>query len=71
MNITELTNSIADQLEHNAALEKNKKVRDAEQYYKGYVDACEEFGRLLRQKAAMAARDIGQDGAIAALKSAT
>lgn len=48
MNITEVTNSIADQLEHNAVLEKNKKVRDAEQYYKGYMDACEEFGRLLR-----------------------
>lgn len=71
MNISEMANAIADQLEHKATIEKNKKVSNAEQYYKGYVDACEEFGRQLRQKAAMAANEAGQDGAMAVLKSAT
>lgn len=71
MNITEITNTIADQLEHKALIEKNKKTRDAEQYYKGYVDACEEFGKLLRQNAAMAARYADQDAAAPVLKSAT
>lgn len=71
MNITEMTNAIADQLEHNAAIEKNKKVSNAEQYYKGYVDACEEFGRQLRQKAAMAANEAGQYAAAPVLKTAT
>lgn len=38
------TNEIIDQLEHEAS----KKLNEAQAYYKGYVQACEDFGRALR-----------------------
>lgn len=38
------TNEITDRLEHEAS----KKLNEAQAYYKGYVQACEDFGRALR-----------------------
>lgn len=42
--IIDETHKITDQLEHEAAL----KLKDAQEYYKGYVQACEDYGRRIR-----------------------
>lgn len=42
--LIEKTNEITDQLEHEAS----KKLNEAQAYHKGYVQACEDFGRALR-----------------------
>lgn len=42
--LIEKTNEIADRLEHEAS----KKLNEAQSYHKGYVQACEDFGRALR-----------------------
>lgn len=71
MNLTELSNTIADCLEREAALEKNKKVNAVQDYYKGYIQACEDFGRQLRQRSREAGSETGQDAAAQTLQSAT
>lgn len=38
------TNEITDRLEHEAT----KKLNEAQAYHKGYIQACEDFGRALR-----------------------
>lgn len=38
------TNEITDRLEHEAS----KKLSEAHAYHKGYIQACEDFGRALR-----------------------
>lgn len=38
------TNEITDRLEHEAS----KKLNEAQAYHKGYIQACEDFGRALR-----------------------
>lgn len=42
--IIKKTNEITDRLEHEAS----KKLNEAQEYHKGYVQACEDFGRALR-----------------------
>ena len=71
MNITELSNSIADELEHRASAEKNKKVKAAEDYFKGYIQACEDFAGQLRRSAREAGQEAAQDAAVSGLMSAT
>lgn len=48
MTLTDLSHEIANDLEHKAAQERNQKIRDAETYYNAYVQACEDFARILR-----------------------
>ena len=43
--IIDETHKITDALEHEAA----NKLNDAQAYYKGYVQACEDYGRKIRQ----------------------
>lgn len=43
------THKITDALEHEAA----NKLNDAQAYYKGYVQACEDYGRKIRQMVCM------------------
>lgn len=43
--IIDKANEITDQLEHEAS----KKLNEALAYHKGYVEACEEFGRRMRE----------------------
>lgn len=43
--IIDETHKITDELEHEATL----KLKDAQAYYKGYVQACEDYGRRIRQ----------------------
>lgn len=38
------TNEITDRLEQ----ESSKKLNEAQAYHKGYIQACEDFGRALR-----------------------
>lgn len=38
------TNEITDRLEHEAS----KKLNEAQAYHKGYIQACEDFGRAIR-----------------------
>lgn len=42
--LIEKTNEITDKLEHEAS----NKLNEAQAYHKGYVQACEDFGRALR-----------------------
>ena len=42
--LIEKTNEITDRLEHEAS----KKLNEAQAYHKGYVQACEDFGRAIR-----------------------
>ena len=49
MNKNELSSHIADELERKARVNKMAKVNLAEEYYKGYEQACEDFARMLRQ----------------------
>lgn len=51
MTLTDLSHEIADDLEYKAEQERNKKIRDAETHYNAYVQACEDFGRRLRDHA--------------------
>lgn len=51
MTLTDLSHEIADGLKNKAAQERDQKIRDAEIHYNAYVQACEEFGRILRGRA--------------------
>ena len=42
--IIDVSHKIADELEH----EVDKKMLEMEAYQKGYIQACEDFGRRLR-----------------------
>lgn len=42
--LIKITNEITDRLEHEAS----KKLNEAQAFHKGYVQACEDFGRALR-----------------------
>ena len=42
--IIDETHKITDALEHEATL----KLKDAQAYYKGYIQACEDYGRKIR-----------------------
>lgn len=43
--IIDETHKITDELEREAT----KKLNEAQAYYKGYVQACEDYGRKIRQ----------------------
>ena len=43
--IIDETHKITEALEHEAT----QKLNDAQAYYKGYVQACEDYGRRIRQ----------------------
>jgi hypothetical protein len=51
MTLTDLSHEIADDLENKAAQEHAQKIRDAEIHYNAYVQACEDFGGILRGRA--------------------
>ncbi len=42
--IIDETHKITDELEHKAT----EKLLDAQAYFKGYVQACEDYGRAIR-----------------------
>ena len=44
--IIDMSHDIADKLQNEASA----KLSEAQTYYKGYVQACEDFGRRLRQE---------------------
>lgn len=45
---TDQVHKITDKLEHEANLEKAKRINEIEAYYAGYNQACEDFGRKIR-----------------------
>ena len=51
MTLTDLSHEIADDLENKAAQGRVQKIRDAEIHYNAYVQACEDFGGILRGRA--------------------
>lgn len=61
MNLTELSDSIADQLEREAKRVKKEQLLAAEEYYKGYIQACEDFAGNLRQKEKVIKRGPSQE----------
>jgi len=44
----ELSHIIADKLQREAEIRKLIEIRAADEYYNGYCQACEDFGRQLR-----------------------
>ena len=44
--IIDISHDITNELQHEASV----KLSEAQAYYKGYVQACEDFGRRLRQE---------------------
>ncbi len=64
----EKTHEITDQLEREASIRLNKE----QAYYKGYVQACEDFGRRVRGAIIQeAGADAGQYADNPTLQSAT
>lgn len=49
MDLTRNPSDIRNELEHDAVSRKNEKIKEAEEFYKGYVEACEDFCRRLTQ----------------------
>lgn len=49
MDLTRNPSDIRNELEHDAVSKKNEKIRETEAFYKGYVEACEDFCRRLTQ----------------------
>lgn len=43
------TEEICDSLEDMASKEKNKKINEANDYYGGYIQACEDYRRRMNQ----------------------
>lgn len=44
--LIDITHKITDELEHEAS----SKLAEAQAYHKGYVQACEDYGRRLRRE---------------------
>lgn len=50
--INDMTHDITNALEHEASMKRASEVAKAQSYYEGYIQACNDYGRRIRDSIA-------------------